>query len=119
MFESACGLQTSGEAKYTSDIGLGGSELHAAPVLSMQALATLEDIDASRALKVPPHSYLAKMEKHHPWTFCTLPVILQCCTCSCACPSIPIEPFRPCHAVAGESVRDQGEGRCQQQPCVH
>ncbi len=45
-------LQTSGEALYTSDIGLGGSELHAVPVLSSQALATLEDIDPSKALKV-------------------------------------------------------------------
>ena len=45
-------MQTSGEALYTSDIGLGGSELHAAPVLSSQALATLENIDASKALKV-------------------------------------------------------------------
>lgn len=46
------GMQTSGEALYTSDIGLGGSELHAVPVLSSQALATLENIDASKALKV-------------------------------------------------------------------
>ena len=76
MFKRARGLQTSGEAKYTSDFGLGGSELHAAPVLSTQALATLEDIDASRALKVPPHSYPATMGKHHPWTFYTLPVNL-------------------------------------------
>ena len=45
-------MQTSGEALYTSDVGLGGSELHAAPVLSTQALATLEHIDASRGLKV-------------------------------------------------------------------
>ena len=45
-------MQTSGEALYTSDVGLGGSELHAAPVLSTQALATLEHIDASKALKV-------------------------------------------------------------------
>lgn len=52
--QAACGVQTSGEALYTSDIGLGSGELHAAPVLSTQALATLEHVDASRALKVCP-----------------------------------------------------------------
>ena len=68
-------MQTSGEALYTSDVGLGGSELHAAPVLSTQALATLEHIDASRALKVthPPalvmhHLFLIGRALHHSLT---------------------------------------------------
>ena len=52
MLTLVYGMQTSGEALYTSDIGLGGSELHAVPVLSSQALATLENIDAGQALKV-------------------------------------------------------------------
>ena len=49
---SASCLQTSGEALYTSDLGMDGSGLHAAPVLSSQALATLDHIDPSKALKV-------------------------------------------------------------------
>lgn len=52
-FRFQCGvLQASGEAVYTSDVGLGGDELYAYPVESTQALATIESIDASKALQV-------------------------------------------------------------------
>lgn len=44
--------QASGEAVYTSDVGYGKGELYAYPVMSTQALATLEDVDASKVLKV-------------------------------------------------------------------
>ncbi len=47
-----CSLQASGEAVYTSDHALGGDELYSYPVESTQALATLESVDASEALKV-------------------------------------------------------------------
>ena len=43
--------QASGEAKYTGSYGYGGS-LHAYPVLSKRALATVESLDASVALQV-------------------------------------------------------------------
>ena len=67
--KSPSGLQTSGEALYTSDIGLGGSGLHAVPVLSSQALARLEHVDPSKALKVinvrsPALSLLARQMQH-------------------------------------------------------
>ena len=45
-------VQASGEAVYTSDHALGGDELYSYPVESTQALATLESVDASAALKV-------------------------------------------------------------------
>ena len=41
----------SGEAVYTSDIGAGAAQLFAAPVTSSEALAVIEDIDASHALE--------------------------------------------------------------------
>ncbi|KAK9855448.1 hypothetical protein WJX84_011372, partial [Apatococcus fuscideae] len=44
-------LQASGEAKYTGSYGYGNS-LHAYPVLSTRALATVESLDASAALAV-------------------------------------------------------------------
>ncbi|EIE21740.1 molybdenum cofactor-binding domain-containing protein [Coccomyxa subellipsoidea C-169] len=46
-------LQASGEAVYTSDHALGGDELYSYPVESSQALAILESVDASEALKAP------------------------------------------------------------------
>ena len=45
------GVQASGEAKYTGSYGYGSS-LHAYPVLSTRALATVESMDASAALQV-------------------------------------------------------------------
>ena len=44
-------MQVSGEAVYTSDIGAGTAQLFAAPVTSSEALAVIEDIDASHALE--------------------------------------------------------------------
>ena len=44
-------VQASGEAKYTGSYGYGAS-LHAYPVLSKRALATVESLDASVALQV-------------------------------------------------------------------
>jgi xanthine dehydrogenase molybdopterin-binding subunit B len=44
--------QASGEAVYTSDMGMGADELYAYPVTSTEALATLEDVDPSKALQV-------------------------------------------------------------------
>ena len=47
-------VQTSGEAVYTSDIGVGSGDLFAAVVGSTQALATVVSIDVSPALAVRP-----------------------------------------------------------------
>lgn len=52
MNQVYCAVQASGEAVYTSDHALGGDELYSYPVESTQALATLESVDASQALKV-------------------------------------------------------------------
>lgn len=49
------GMQASGEAKYTGNYGYG-SGLHAYPVLSKRALATVESMDASAALQVSMHT---------------------------------------------------------------
>ena len=48
-----CCVQTSGEAMYTSDIGVGGDELYAAIVPSTQALAFVASLDPSPALELP------------------------------------------------------------------
>ena len=47
-----CRVQASGEAVYTSDIGVGDDELYAALVGSTEALATLTSVDPSAALAV-------------------------------------------------------------------
>ena len=51
MLKGQSALQASGEAKYTGSYGYGNS-LHAYPVLSTRALATVESLDASAALAV-------------------------------------------------------------------
>ena len=45
-------MQASGEATYTSDIGLGSNQLYAAVVVSSEALAFIDSIDTSEALEV-------------------------------------------------------------------
>lgn len=60
---------------YTSDHALGGDELYAHPVESTQALATLESVDASQALKV---------ELSHDSTPCVVTQMLLS-------PSIPLQ----------------------------
>ena len=52
---------------YTSDHALGGDELYSYPVESTQALATLESVDASQALKV---------ELSHDFTPCVVTQLL-------------------------------------------
>lgn len=48
-------MQASGEAKYTGDMMLDGSELYAYIVKSERALATITSVDPSAALQVAPH----------------------------------------------------------------
>lgn len=51
-------MQASGEAVYTSDIGVGSGELFAAVVGSTQALATLVSVDPLPALAVCPSAFV-------------------------------------------------------------
>lgn len=51
--------QASGEAKYTGDMMLDGSELYAYIVKSQRALATITSVDPSAALKVRPGTTFA------------------------------------------------------------
>ena len=58
MSKKACAeqfscVQASGEAVYTSDVSVGGSELFAAIVPSTQALAHIVSIDPNPALELP------------------------------------------------------------------
>lgn len=50
--DKSCHAQASGEAVYTSDIGVGSDDLFAALVGSTQALATITSIDPAPALAV-------------------------------------------------------------------
>ena len=45
-------LQASGEAVYSSDVGVGGDQLYARVVPSSEVLAGVDRIDASQALQV-------------------------------------------------------------------
>ena len=47
-----CVMQTSGEAVYVADVGISTRELFAAPVESTRALAKLDKVDPSAALKL-------------------------------------------------------------------
>ena len=53
LLASGLDLQASGEALYTSDVTIGGSELFAVLVPSTQALAHLVGVDPAPALQLP------------------------------------------------------------------
>ena len=53
LHPSSVRVQASGEAVYTSDVGVGGGELYAAIVPSTQALAYVASLDPSPALALP------------------------------------------------------------------
>ena len=53
LHQASLHVQASGEAVYTSDVGMGKDELYAALVPSTQALAYVASLDPSPALDLP------------------------------------------------------------------
>lgn len=64
-------LQASGEAVYSSDVGVGASELlYACVVPSTEALAAIDGIDTSEALQVSCAAQLHSMQSRHLGSHC-------------------------------------------------